>query len=260
MKRLVIGLLGLVNVLAAAGLADASSSIVQGIQLDVTANLAPNRLPRETPAPVSVSVQWKIGSTTPESKPPGLKTVKIEINREGKLQASGLPVCPYSKIQPASTARALGNCRSSLVGTGSFTAQVGLEGQESYTSRGRMLVFNGLQGGRPVLYGHIYTSYPFAASFVIVFKVSKSMKGTYGTALTGAMPPNLRAWGNLTEVEMRLSRKYHVKGHAQSFLSGSCQAPTGFTAVLFPLARTTFTFDGGTQIHSTLEETCKVRH
>jgi hypothetical protein len=246
--------------LALTTLANAETKILGNLQLSVQAKLSPKKLPRESTSPIAVEVGWQIQSTDPALKPPSLKSVKIEINRAGILDPTGLPDCPYPQIQPASTQRALANCRSSLVGQGSFSALVGLEGQESYVSKGKMLVFKGTRGGKAVLYGQIYTAYPFAASFVIVFKVSKEQKGTYATTLSATLPANLRAWGNLTEVNMRLARNYTYKGKKRSFLAAGCPAPKGFGAAPFPLARTSFAFNGAPQISQTLNETCKVRH
>jgi len=261
MKRALCTPLFIASVFAfSVAVAGGETYIVGKMKLSVSAKLAPKRLPRDAPAPVAVSIGWTITSTDPATKPSTLKTVKIEINRGGLLDSKGLAVCPYGKIQPASTTRALSNCRSSLVGQGSFSALVGLEGQEHYVSVGKMLVFNGKQGGKSVLYGQIYTNYPFAASFVIVFKIDRRKEGTYGTALTASLPGNLRAWGNLTEVQMRLSRRYGFEGHRRSFLSGSCPTPKGVGLASFPLARTSFSFTGGKNVKSTLIETCKVRH
>jgi hypothetical protein len=240
------------------GLAQAETRIIGNLVFSVSAKLSPKKLPREGRAPVAVSIAWKI-ATTDGSTPPTLKTLKIEINRNGILDPTGLPTCPYNKIQPASTRRALKNCRASLVGRGSFAALVGLEGQESYVAKGRMVVFNSTKGGKPVLYGQIYSAYPFANSFVIVFKVDKRKKGAYGTTLTANLPASLRTWGNLTEIKMRLSRKFGYKGKARSFLSAGCPTPKGFTAAVFRLARTSFAFNGGRKVTSTLTEDCKVR-
>jgi len=227
--------------------------------LNVSAALAPKRLPRDELSPVAVSLGWNV-STTDGSEPPKLKAIGIEINRNGVLETEGIPPCPYGRIQPASTSRALANCRASLVGQGSFSALVGLEGQDRYKAKGKMLVFSGREKGKPVLYGQIYSSYPFANSFVIVFKVKAGGRGTYGTKLTAQLPARLRDWGNLTQVDLRLSRRYSFKGKPSSFLAASCPTPKGFGLAVFPLARTSFSFADGTNATSTLTETCKVSH
>jgi hypothetical protein len=255
-------LLALLTALAALALsthAAADTQIIGTMQLSVAAKLSPKRLPRQGSAPIGVSVGWQITSTDPAQKPPVLKAVKIEINRAGILDLAGLPDCPYPDIQPASTSRALANCKASLVGKGSFSALVGLEGQESYVSKGTMVVFKGTKAKKPVLFGQIYTSYPFAASFVIVFAIDRQDHGAYGTALSATLPANLRAWGNLTEVKMSLKRTYGFEGEKRSFLAAGCPAPKGVGQALFRLAKTTFAFNGAPTATSTLSETCKAK-
>src|SRR6478609_4717238 len=176
----------------------ATATIVQkgNLRVAVQGKLSPKQLPRKGQAPISVSVGGEI-STTDETLPPQLKSIRIELNRNGKIDYQGLPVCPYPKIQPASTSRALAGCRSSLIGEGSFSAEITLAGQEPYPTEGKLVVFNGEKGGKPVLYGHIYSSQPFATSFVIVFKLSKHSHGTYGTVLDAPLPKAMKAWGRL---------------------------------------------------------------
>jgi hypothetical protein len=228
------------------------------LRVSVSGKLTPKRLPRQGTAPISVSVGGEI-TTTDESMPPQLKKIQIELNRGGKLDTEGLPLCRYSAIQPGSSGRALAACKDSLVGQGSFTADITLAGQEPYPTGGKMLLFHSVEKGKPVLYGHIYSDKPFATSFVIVFAVQKVAKGTYGIALNAPLPPAMDAWGRLTGLQMTLQRRYSHRGEAHSFLSAGCPAPKGFTGAVFPLARTEFAFDGGKKLRSTLTSQCKVR-
>jgi hypothetical protein len=241
----------------------ASASVVtqkDNLRVSVEGALAPKRLPRKGSAPISVSIGWEI-ATVDGSPPPDLKKLRIEINREGHFETEGLPSCPYAKIQPATTKRALSNCRPALVGRGSFSANISLKGQEgeSYTAKGQLLVFNGEEKGKPVLFGQIYSASPFATSFVIVFKVSKIRKGDYGTALTAVLPASLRSWGDLTGIQMRLSRKYGYGGEKRSYVSAGCPAPKGFTLASFDLARTSFSFGGGDEVSVTSTGVCRAR-
>jgi hypothetical protein len=228
------------------------------LRVAVSGKLSPKRLPRDRVAPIAVSVGGRI-TTTDGTLPPQLKTMRIELNHNGKIDYAGLPTCVYSKIQPGSSSRALTNCRPALVGRGSFTANITLAGQEPYPTRGRLLVFNSLRGGKPVLFGHIYSSSPFATSFVIVFRIERLKGGTYGIALNAPLPKAMDAWGSLTGLEMTLSRRYHYKGRSHSYISSGCPAPRGFPGAVFPLARTSFAFEGGTKLSSVFTSTCKVR-
>jgi hypothetical protein len=237
-----------------------ASEIAQdgNLRLEVNGQISPKRLPRKGTAPIAVEVGWKI-ATTDGAPPPKLETLGIEINRAGRFDLEGIPTCPYAKIQPATTSRALANCRSALVGRGSFAALISLAGQESYAAQGQMLVFNGLEGKKPVLFGQIYSAKPFANSFVIPFELKEIAKGRYGTSLTATLPASLRAWGSLTEIQMRLKRSFGYEGKRHSFISAGCPAPEGFNEAPFALARTSFGFLGGLNSSVTLTRSCKAR-
>jgi hypothetical protein len=229
------------------------------LRVSVDGRIEPKRLPRQAEAPISVSVTWRISSTDGRP-PPKLRELSVEINRYGRFQTAGLPRCPYAKIQPATIRRALANCRSSLVGRGSFTAEIALKGSEqlgAYETTGPLLFFNGESKGRPVLFGHIYSAHPFATSFVIPFGLERRANGPYGAELSAAIPKALRSWGNLTRIQMRLARRYSYQGKPRSFLTASCPAPEGANQAVFPLARTSFSFLGGIEQTLTVIGDCR---
>jgi hypothetical protein len=87
---------------------------------------------------------------------------------------------------------------------------------------------------------------PFGNASTVVFD-----KGVYGIVL--------RTWGNLTEIKMRLLRRYPYRGRRHSFISAGCSASKGFLGAIFPLARTSFTFVGGKRLSTTLNRSCRVR-
>ena len=249
---------GLLFVLGASTLAGAEVLRKNQIQVAVSGGLKPKRLPRHGSAPISASVGGKISSTdgTPT---PRLKSLSIELNRNGRIETAGLPLCPVDAIDPASTQRALSACRDALVGDGSFEAEITLGTQEPYITKGRLLAFNGRQGGKPVLFGQIYSPQPFATSFVIVFKIQKISKGSFGTRLLARLPSSLGSWGKLTGIELNLSRRYSDRGQKRSYLSAGCPAPKGAGGAVFPFARTSFGFEDGRALNLTLIRSCNAR-
>jgi DNA-binding beta-propeller fold protein YncE len=230
----------------------------QHLRVALSGELAPLALPRTGTAPVAVSLGGDI-STTDGSDLPRLRTLRIEINRGGRIEDRGLPVCSLSEILTATSDRALAACRSALVGTGTFHANIVLKGQAPYPSTGRLLVFNGRKGGKPVLLGHIYAQKPFATSFVITFKITHLAHGTFGTVLTASLPEALGNWGYVTGLEMKLSRRYRAAGERRSYLSAGCPAPKGLSKVPFQLMRASFGFEGGKTLSSTLTRICTTR-
>lgn len=243
---------------ALGGLAQAEIAQKGKLRIKVSGKLAPRSLPRTGVAPISVSFAGQI-STTDKSQPPQLKQLRIEINRHGQLDYAGLPICHPAEIQPASTGRALAACRGSLVGQGTFWANVVFAGQDPYPTKGRLLVFRGQSKGQPVLLGQIYSAHPFATSFLIPFSIHPIKAGIYGTALTASLPGALGNWGYVTAISMKLSRRYTYRGKAHSFISAGCPAPKGFPGAIFPLARTSFSFGGGQKLSSALTKSCGVR-
>jgi hypothetical protein len=256
--RRYLPLLAVLVLLGSAAAAQALVSQSENLRVAVEAKISPRALPRQGAAPVSVSVGGQV-STTDGSLPPQLRLLKIEMNRKGRLEYRGLPVCRYTEIQPSTNERALAACRDSLVGEGSFDAYVRLGNQEPYPSHGRLLVFNGQQGGRQLLLGHIYISRPFTSSFIIPFQIERLGKSRFGTALVANLAKALGDRRSLTGIDLTLSRRYSFAGKRRSYLSAGCPAPKGLTKVLFPLVRTTFAFAGGKTVSSTLTSTCQAR-
>jgi len=250
--------LALLLLLAMSAIATAAITQKDNLRVTVSAKMTPHALPRSGTAPVSVSVAGQV-STTDESTPPQLQKLTIEINRHGRIDSAGLPVCKVGLIRTASNGRALGACGSALVGQGRFFGTITLPGSAPYPIEGKLLVFNGKEHGKPVLLGHIFSPHPFATSFVITFEIKSNRHGAYGTTLTANMTKALGNKRNLTGLEMTLSRRYTYRGKAHSYISAGCPAPKGFPGAVFPLARTAFSFAGGTKLTSTLTSDCKVR-
>src|ERR1700690_1424846 len=86
-------------------------------RVSFTGQIAPAKLPRTDPAPVSVQMGGKI-TTTDKSTPPKLEQILLAINADGKVQAKGLPTCPVSKLESISSAGAQAACAGALIGHG----------------------------------------------------------------------------------------------------------------------------------------------
>jgi hypothetical protein len=243
--------------LLGATLARAEISQKGDLLVSVNGKLSPKALPRRGTAPVSVSVAGAV-STTDGTSPPQLQRMQIAVNRHGRFDTAGLPLCRYNQIQPASDSRALAACRSALVGEGRFAGTIALPGSaEPYPMAGRLLLFNGRRHGRPVLFGHIYSPKPFSSSFVLIFEMRTDARGTYGTTLTANLAKALGAKRNLESIEMTLSRRYRYRGAPHSYISSGCPAPKGTSIAPYSLARTTFSFAGGKTVTSVLLKSCR---
>jgi hypothetical protein len=220
--------------------------------------IAPTALPRDTNAPISVLVDGTVRTLSGE-RPPALRRIAIAINRGGRIDTQGLPVCRRSQIESASAEQALAVCRQSLVGRGRFVGAASFPEQNTFPLKGGILAFNSIvDGGRAIL-AHVYGTDPFPNSRIIVFHIRETV-GTFGTVLSAALPIGLNRYGYLRRIVLNLRRQFVHRGRVHSYLSAACAAPSGFTVAVFPFVRVSMTFADGRKLSSTLIRTCRVRN
>lgn len=229
-----------------------------GLRITVLSQIQPYKLPRKKPAPIAVFVAGHLDNAE-GGIPPQLQEMRVRVNRHGLLQSRGLPVCRIPEIQPASDERALEKCGDAIIGSGQFWANIVLPDQGAYPTQGRLLIFNGREGGKPTLLAHIYSVHPFATSFVIPFSIHRIHKGPYGTELRASLPQALGDWGYLDRIKLTLKRRYTYHGEDLSYFNAACPAPAKAARASFPLAYAEFSFAGRKPIGATVTKTCGVK-
>ena len=229
----------------------------QGLRITVLSQIQPFKLPRQGTAPIAVFVSGHIATPSGQT-PPQLQRMVVDVNRHGLLQSKGLPACSIEEVQPASDQRALSQCGDALVGSGRFYASVVFPDQRPYPTRGRLLIFNGRVKGKSVLFAHIYTTQPFATSFVITFQIKRVHKGPYGTELSASLPGALSNWGFVDRIKLTLKRKYRYLGKELSYFNSGCPAPKGTETASFALAKASFYFAGHEPVSLGVQKSCRV--
>jgi hypothetical protein len=219
--------------------------------------IAPTALPRHVNAPISVRVDGTV-RTLSGDRPPALRHISIAINRGGRIETRGLPVCQRSQIESTSAVGALEACGPALVGRGRFSAAVSFPEQTAFPLRGGILAFNTVIDGKRAILAHVYGTDPFPNTRIIVFHIRKS-KGTFGTVLNAALPVSLNRYGYLKRIVLSLRREYVYRGRTRSYLSAACAAPAGVAIGIFPFVRVSMAFADGRKLASTLIRTCRVR-
>lgn len=239
--------------------ATAGAEVVQKgtLRVGFEARITPHTLPRHGTAPIAVTLGGKI-SALKGSRPPQLRTIRIAINRNGRLDPTGLPVCRYEDIQPSTTANAMAACGEAKVGEGSFSADVVIPEQSPFPSRGEVVVFNGREGGRPVLFAHVYGTTPVPTSYTLPLRIAKA-KGQFATVLSASLPAVTADVAHVTAISLTLDRRFSYRGRPRSLLSAGCPAPAGFPGASFPLAQVSFGFAGGKALAKTLTRSCGAR-
>lgn len=255
-RRVAFGLAFLIAALVTAGMARAEIAQQDNVRLGFDVQFTPHALPRDRPAPVSVSFSGKVSAVN-GAVPPRVKRLSIGIDRRGTLSTRGLPVCRSGELQSVTTATALARCRGALLGRGSFAAFVDFS-PTGFAVRGPALAFNSRRGGRPAILLHVYVTQPIQAALVLTMDVTHPAQGRFGTVLSTTVPKLAGGGGYLTEIALEINRHYRFEGRSRSVLSASCPAAAGFTVDVFTLARGSFEFADGKHASVSLERTCSV--
>jgi hypothetical protein len=220
--------------------------------------LRPRTLPRAQPAPVTVRVGGDVRSASGDvDSVPQLRRISVAINKQGKLFDRGLPRCRPRDVRTATSADALAECGTSLIGSGHVTVLTRIPDQLPFLVRAQLLAFNGpREDGQRLILAQAYAPNP-PGSFILTFRVSKQA-GTFGTVLTTTLPEGARKWAYLTHFDMELHRNYEYGGRRRSYVSASCSAPKGFNRAIFPFAKATYTFASGQRLKMSEAAVCRV--
>ncbi len=234
-----------------------AESVQRGnLRVSFLGKLSPNTLPRHGAAALSVTIGGRV-KTTDGSTPPQLRGIELAINRHGRIDYRGLPLCRLEDIQPSSSRKALQACGSAKVGEGRFFADVAIPGQAPFPSRGRLIAFNGVEDGRHVIFAHVYGTDPLPTSYTVPFAIGRA-KGTFATTLTASLPRVTGEAGFITGMTLQLGRSFRFRGERRSYLTASCPAPEGFNVAPFGFVRASFSFANRT-LSSVLRRTCRAR-
>lgn len=258
--------LALLMLLAFAALAASAPAKVREFEIIQKGNLrvkfgaefTPSTLPRDRPAPITVEVAGAI-ATTDGSHPPPLRKLEIAINRHGRIETTGLPTCTAPLLQSTTTKEALARCGEARVGSGNFKAQLALGTGKDVPATGRIVVFNSRSAGKPALLIHLFIGVPVRVTMVVPITIGHKEEGEYGTVLRAPIPKLGGGLGSVTEIELKLGRRYTFDGRRRSYLASACSAPAGVGSVPFPFLRGKFRFEGHGKIVASLLKSCTVR-
>lgn len=258
LRRLAPIVIATALLLAAAGAARAQPVEEGNVLIRLDGGFTPHALPRERAVPVDLEIDGSIG-TTDGTQPPPLQRLRIAVNRHGVLTTRGLPTCSSPSLQSTTSQVAMARCGPALVGHGSFGASVLSPSPSPIPLSGKILAFNGTQGGRPVVLLHLYGTVPIQATFVFVLHLEHPAKGQFGTVLSARIPRIAGGTGAITKLNLTIGRSYRYRGQTLGYASAKCAAPQGFTQALFSFARVDFYLAGSRHLHTTLTRSCRVR-
>jgi hypothetical protein len=244
--------------LAIAVTAAAEPAVNGNLFVSFHGGISPTKLPRDKQVPVSVQMGGKI-KTTDGTKPPKLDRIILDINSHGSIDTNGLPTCPLSKLQNASSKQATKLCGDAQVGHGNVTSRVGLPGQGDFATNGPLLAFNGKYKGKPAIFAQVNSKSTLAVTYVIVFQIKSAKGKTFGSELDAKLPSIASGSGYISAFDLSLKRKYTVHGQKRSYISANCPVPPGVSKGGFTFARSTYEFADGRSVTATLQRDCTAK-
>ena len=190
--------------------------------LRMNGGVSPKKLPRHKLAPIALSASGSL-ATLDGSHPPATKTVTIDFDKHGTINAAGLATCRPGKLQSRDTKAAIAACRPALVGRGNTTVEVAFPEQQPFSSNGPLAIFNGgVKHGVTTMFIHAYVSVPTPTAIVTTVKIKKIHKGPYGTRAVARIPRIAGGSGSLTRFSLRIYRIFKRHGKRQSYLLARC--------------------------------------
>lgn len=220
--------------------------------MKLNGGVTPKALPKKKLAPVVLRASGQLG-TTDGSQPPALKKVTIDFDKQGTVNAKGLPVCRPNKLQSRNTAAAKKACKGSIVGNGKTKVKVAFAEQQPFTASGPLVLFNGGTRGKVTkMLIHAYVNIPAPTAIVTPVVIKKINKGRYGTRAIARIPRIAGGAGSVTFFKVKVKRKFRYRGKTRGYLLARCARGRFF-------AHATSVFADGTRAAGTIVRGCRSR-
>jgi hypothetical protein len=172
--------------------------------------------------PITLNISGKIEALD-HTHPPAIQEVVFETDKNGAINAKGLPTCTLGKLQVQTSAKARAICKSALVGEGSTSVEVEFPEQAPFIAKSEVLAFNGgVRGGTTKVFVHAYLSSPVSAAVVVPVTVSKVNNGRYGLKTVAKIPKIAGGYGSPVSFSLRVDRKFTYRGKRQGYLLAKC--------------------------------------
>jgi hypothetical protein len=235
-KRLMWTLaLGTALAVAVAGVAVAVKPVTLragNLILKVNGGTLPKKLPRKKMAPVGVWVEGKL-STANGAHAPAIRETVIDFDKNGTVNAKGLPVCKRGQLEATDTKTAERACGTKIVGKGKGKVDLQFPDQGRVIVNAPILLFNGgVKGGTTTLYIHTYIEEPVVLALVTTVKIKKIHKGRYGIRTIATIPQAAGGAGSVFSFRFKVKRIFKYRGKKVSYITARCPDGKFFAKVV----------------------------
>jgi hypothetical protein len=231
-----------------AGGANAALVEIGDLVLHADGDYTPHTLPRRAYAPIEFEGHFDLRSKT-GPRPTALQQLIVSFDRDGHLDAAGLPTCAPEQVANLGVAEARALCKGAIVGTGHVEAVIAIGG-ETFHASSPLTLFNAPPiEGNPAVVLHARTTSPAIQVFAIPVPIERRA-GRFRYRAVVNLPPILGGNGSITHFDVKVGRRFRVDGRPHSYVAARCT-----DSVLE--ARGHFTFADGTVIDGGVEKYCR---
>ncbi len=221
--------------------------------LKVNGGVTPKRLSKKRMSPITLRVGAGIG-TADGTQPPVARTVTIEFDKHGAINAHHLTTCRLGEIESRTTSQAKAVCHGAIIGGGGTSVRVAFPESTPFGANGPLVLFNGgVHHGVTTMYIHAYVSVPAPTAIVTVVRIKKVHHGRFGTRSIARIPQIAGGAGALTRFNLAIKRNFRYKGKKRSYLLARCANGRFF-------AHGTVAFDDGSRVAGNVVRSCGVKH
>jgi len=227
MRRNLFTMLALSAVLAVgvAAIAGAAGSTFRAgnLILRFGSNVAPNKLPQKRFAPIALHVSGKI-QTTDGTHPSAFRETVVDIDKNGRVNTRGVPVCRGGQLQARNTRAAKRACGRAIVGRGGAHVQIKFAEQAPIRVASPLLIFNGgTRRGTTTMFVHSFITVPVPAAIVTTLKIKKIRKGRYGQRVVAKVPRIVGGAGSALDFRFSIAKKFfRFKRNRHTYLEARC--------------------------------------
>jgi hypothetical protein len=219
--------------------------------LTADGGFTPRTLPRRSFAPIEFKGRANLRAVD-GGVPVAVQRIVLDFDRDGRLNAAGLPECDPAVLVGKRPFDARETCGGSIVGEGHATAMVARPGEPVLRTGTELTVFSGIRQGRvptAIVHGRLFTPQP--ETFLIVVPIQKRA-GEFRYRATIDVPPIAGGYGALVHVDATIGRRFRFRGSRRSYVAARCS-----DGVLQTHGR--FEFADGSIVDGSLQRGCTVR-
>jgi hypothetical protein len=189
------------------------------LEVDFGGAVTPKVLPKGELAPVGLEVHGKIG-VEGGGHPSALRQAEVDVLKDVRVDAAGLPACPRRKLEGNGVAAARRLCRKAIVGSG--VAHIGFASSDVVIKSPLTLFNGGGSGGETTLFVHSAIFAPGPMPLVGTVKIQRKHSGLH---TVWKLPSILEGDGSLLDFRFKIERRFMSEGTEHSYLAAKC--PSG---------------------------------